>query len=152
MVDASLKRLLDSKGLCRDPKNRDLSALFFADSPLERRPARNLCGSCPVKRECLYWALETKSIWGVWGGCDEADLRRALWVDASGEPIKRNRFPQCPNCKARPSKLVVVKTCDLSRRRIRERVECVTCGFTWSAATSVSAVKTYWRQRNALSR
>jgi hypothetical protein len=106
-----------------------------------------LCGSCPVREACLKWALEKGEIWGIWGGCDEAEIRRALWVDANGEPTSRCRFPHCPSCHARPNKLVVVGVCELKSGRRRERVECMACGFSWRAATSVTAVKAYWRDR-----
>lgn len=144
------KKEIDRLGLCHQPENEDYFDLFFADTALERRPARNLCvanGGCPVREQCLKWALETKTIWGVWGGRDEDELRRALAVDVNGEPMIRIRFPQCPFCHARPNKLVVVGVCELDSGRRRERVECMTCGFYWRSATSVAAVKAYWRDR-----
>lgn len=30
--------------------------------------ARAVCAGCPVKRECLQWALERREQFGVWGG------------------------------------------------------------------------------------
>lgn len=138
------------EGLCHRDRNPQLWEKFFADTALERRDARNLCFKCPVRSQCLQTALESKSIWGVWGGCDEAELRRALWVDADGEPRERCRYPHCPMCRARPSKLHVVGVCELPSGRKRERVECETCGFTWRAATSVQAVKAYWREKARL--
>lgn len=135
------------QGLCHRDRNPQLWAKFFADTALERRDARNLCFKCPVREDCLKAALETKSIWGVWGGCDEAELRRALWVNAEGDPQQRCRYPHCPHCKARPSKLHVVGVCEIATGRKRERVECETCSFTWQATTSVQAVKSYWREK-----
>lgn len=139
---------IDRQGLCHQKEYEAFWHLFFADTALERRPARNLCADCPVREACLRWALEKGEIWGIWGGCDEAELRRALWVDANGEPTNRCRFPHCPACHARPSKLVIVGVCEIKTTRKRERVECIACGFTWRAATSVAAVKAYWRDRN----
>ncbi|MGH8899311.1 MAG: WhiB family transcriptional regulator [Egibacteraceae bacterium] len=40
--------------------------------------AKAVCADCPVVRECLDWALETRQHDGVWGGKNE-DERRALW-------------------------------------------------------------------------
>ena len=34
----------------------------------EQRDARSICFSCPVRMECLIEALETESVFGVWGG------------------------------------------------------------------------------------
>jgi WhiB family redox-sensing transcriptional regulator len=39
--------------------------------------AKRVCGSCPVRRECLQWALDERQDHGVWGGLSE-DERRAL--------------------------------------------------------------------------
>lgn len=42
--------------------------LWFADTPAELERAKQLCGSCPVRRECLAGALARREPWGVWGG------------------------------------------------------------------------------------
>lgn len=143
-----------SQSLCHSLQHTDpeMWSRFFADTAVERRPARNLCGECPVRRECLEAALDRKEIWGIWGGCDESELRRALWVDANGDPMERCRYPHCPYCKARPGKLFVIGVCELGNGRKRERVQCSGCGFSWQAATSVAAVKAYWRERVAAGR
>lgn len=30
--------------------------------------ARTICADCPVKTECLAWAVETNTQFGMWGG------------------------------------------------------------------------------------
>jgi WhiB family redox-sensing transcriptional regulator len=42
--------------------------LWFADTPAELEQAKSLCGSCPVRAECLAGALARREPWGVWGG------------------------------------------------------------------------------------
>ena len=42
--------------------------LFFAESPDDVEFAKTLCGSCPVRLDCLSGALERREPWGVWGG------------------------------------------------------------------------------------
>ena len=42
--------------------------LFFAESPDDVEFAKTLCGSCPVRLDCLNGALERREPWGVWGG------------------------------------------------------------------------------------
>lgn len=42
--------------------------LWFAESPAELERAKQLCGPCPVKAECLAGALAREEPWGVWGG------------------------------------------------------------------------------------
>ncbi len=39
--------------------------------------AREVCGQCPVRVECLDYALETNQDSGIWGGTSE-DERRIL--------------------------------------------------------------------------
>jgi len=42
--------------------------LWFADVPADLEVAKALCGSCPLKAECLAGAIERAEPWGVWGG------------------------------------------------------------------------------------
>ncbi len=37
--------------------------------------ARRVCRSCPVRAECLGWALDTCQDAGIWGGLDEEERR-----------------------------------------------------------------------------
>jgi WhiB family redox-sensing transcriptional regulator len=39
--------------------------------------ARGMCATCPVRVECLDFALANPSICGLWGGTDERE-RRAI--------------------------------------------------------------------------
>ncbi len=43
----------------------------------EQNKAKQLCGGCPVRTECLAEALDNQIEWGVWGGMTERE-RRAL--------------------------------------------------------------------------
>jgi WhiB family redox-sensing transcriptional regulator len=38
--------------------------------------AKAICAACPVKEECLQYALESNQEAGVWGGYAEDDRRR----------------------------------------------------------------------------
>jgi WhiB family redox-sensing transcriptional regulator len=37
--------------------------------------AKAVCAGCPVRAECLAWALDTAQDAGVWGGLDEEERR-----------------------------------------------------------------------------
>jgi WhiB family redox-sensing transcriptional regulator len=37
--------------------------------------AKEVCGECPVKSDCLEYALETNQDSGIWGGLDEEQRR-----------------------------------------------------------------------------
>jgi WhiB family redox-sensing transcriptional regulator len=36
---------------------------------------RELCASCPVRAECLEYALAEESLTGLWGGTSDAERR-----------------------------------------------------------------------------
>ncbi len=38
--------------------------------------AKQVCAGCPVRLQCLEWALETDQPHGVWGGTDEVERAR----------------------------------------------------------------------------
>jgi WhiB family redox-sensing transcriptional regulator len=44
--------------------------------------ARRICRACPVRRQCLAWALDLGCAAGIWGGTTE-DERRALRTAAA---------------------------------------------------------------------
>lgn len=49
----------------------------------EIQRAKAVCAACPVRAECLAFALETHQDYGIWGGCDD-DERRALRRERRG--------------------------------------------------------------------
>ena len=42
--------------------------LWFAETPADLERAKELCGGCPVRRQCLEAALDRAEPWGVRGG------------------------------------------------------------------------------------
>lgn len=52
--------------------------VFFPPSeiPLAANQAKAICEGCPVREECLSFALETAQAEGVWGGMDAGERRR----------------------------------------------------------------------------
>lgn len=52
--------------------------LFWPDKGGDSGPAKAVCAGCPVKRQCLEYALKEGEINGIWGGLDPAErkLRR----------------------------------------------------------------------------
>ena len=130
---------------CAEKKNAHIKPYFFSNVPREKYDAKNLCHTCPVRRECLAWALDNKQIWGIWGGKDEAEIRRALSVSHTGQEIRRQRFPNCPYCGARPSKLHVetAENPEGGRWTTMKFVICEECDFNWKSRTSANAVNAY---------
>ncbi|MEU6284875.1 WhiB family transcriptional regulator [Streptomyces sp. NPDC047028] len=55
--------------------------LFFpigttGPSLVQVQQAKAVCEGCPVREQCLDWALDTGQSIGVWGGTTEAERRR----------------------------------------------------------------------------
>ena len=67
------------RGACRGEE----SALFFAPSHFERKPekdaregaAKRICSICPVRIDCLEYAIRIREPHGVWGGLNELERR-----------------------------------------------------------------------------
>ncbi|MEX0834882.1 MAG: WhiB family transcriptional regulator [Nitriliruptor sp.] len=49
--------------------------LFFARGLHEARPALKVCARCPVKDQCLTYAISHDIDHGVWGGLTERQRR-----------------------------------------------------------------------------
>ena len=41
--------------------------------------AKAVCARCPVRRECLQYALATRQVHGVWGGTSEEERQQLRW-------------------------------------------------------------------------
>ncbi|MGW0666132.1 WhiB family transcriptional regulator [Streptomyces sp. NPDC002746] len=66
------------RAACRD-EDPDLFFPIGTTGPalVQAEDAKAVCHGCPVRAECLRWALENGQDTGVWGGLDETE-RRAL--------------------------------------------------------------------------
>ena len=51
---------------------------FFPSDGLGVEAAQRVCVNCPVKPECLEYALTNRIEHGVWGGASERERRRIL--------------------------------------------------------------------------
>ncbi len=63
-----------SHGNCahRDP------SMFFPSDGVGVEIARKACEGCPVKTQCLEYAIAERIDHGVWGGCSERERRRII--------------------------------------------------------------------------
>lgn len=62
-----------SKGICAQVGGDT----WFPERGGSTKEAKSVCHGCPVKDECLEWALTNDERFGVWGGVSERE-RRAL--------------------------------------------------------------------------
>jgi WhiB family transcriptional regulator, redox-sensing transcriptional regulator len=51
---------------------------------MEHKLAKQVCRGCPVRTECLVYAMETPVDHGVWGGLTERERRRLRRRAADG--------------------------------------------------------------------
>jgi WhiB family redox-sensing transcriptional regulator len=70
----------ESRALCRADARCFVAPM--SGEPAEERRAREsaakrICADCPVRRECLEYALRVREPIGIWGGLNETE-RRAL--------------------------------------------------------------------------
>lgn len=64
---ATLLHAALGEGLVQPCRTHDPD-LWFSESPAELERAKQLCGACPVRVECLAAALARGEFCGVWGG------------------------------------------------------------------------------------
>ncbi len=50
--------------------------LFFPAKGESLAPAKAICAGCPVRVECLEYALTHNERYGIWGGTSERERRR----------------------------------------------------------------------------
>jgi len=113
---------------------RDLD--WFSTKTEDKYAARAVCQSkCPVRKECLETALTRREIHGIWGACDDYEIRRALSVDSLGDPIERDRPPRCPYCLSKKLDIAMNKT------PRGYKTECTECGLTWHMAKIPTKIK-----------
>lgn len=105
--------LLSGPALCAevDPD------LFFAEpGTADEALAKEICGRCAIRGECLQWALAHGVEFGVWGGTSPAD-RDALRVP-HGTP---GRYDNGPDVTGVPGRGCRCRECKLAHRREAER-------------------------------
>lgn len=52
------------------------AGMFFSDRHDDQDAARKICLGCPVRHECLEYALALPEPFGIWGGTFERERRR----------------------------------------------------------------------------
>lgn len=141
MLDPLSESLWKTEGKCYDlpsnPKDRDLWESFFEETVEARQPAIQFCDGCPVQQRCLKFALESQQLWGVWGGRDESELRRDLWMNSNGTIGARARRPRCAWCKSHPDNLKITND-------YTHEITCTSCGFNWKSETTKMGIESHW--------
>lgn len=61
---------------------------FYPEKGGSTADAKKVCRGCPVKDQCLQWALDTDESYGVWGGLSGRERRR---LKRSADPQQKSR-------------------------------------------------------------
>jgi WhiB family redox-sensing transcriptional regulator len=85
-VRLSAENTWQLRASCRGPE----STLFFPPTSPERKEDRDarelrakaICRECPVRLECLEYALSIREPHGIWGGLTESERRLLTSHDA----------------------------------------------------------------------
>jgi WhiB family transcriptional regulator, redox-sensing transcriptional regulator len=58
--------------------------LFYPERGESAGPARQVCAACPVRQQCLEYALTNRITSGIWGGLTERERRplQSDWIQA----------------------------------------------------------------------
>jgi WhiB family redox-sensing transcriptional regulator len=71
------------QGLCRWVEDPDI---FFPSEGFvgkdDQDAAKAVCNGCPVRRDCLEYALLTRQAFGIWGGFNARERKRMLKIRA----------------------------------------------------------------------
>jgi hypothetical protein len=71
LSDLIVRPAFFAKGSCRDYPQE----WWFPSPSGNTRQAQSICDQCPVRVECLQWALDHGEYHGVWGGKSERQRR-----------------------------------------------------------------------------
>jgi WhiB family redox-sensing transcriptional regulator len=97
---------------CRGLTTTQRDDLFFPACGDATAPAKAICAMCPVRAECLDYALTNGERFGIWGGLSERERRRIRRRDRATPPRiehgtiagaaahRRAGERPCPDCLA----------------------------------------------------
>jgi len=77
-----------NEAACRDVVTADYDP-FFADTTDGQLEAIAICATCPVRDDCLTFAVRTGQQYGIWGGQPQQMVRRLIALERAGRPHRR---------------------------------------------------------------
>jgi WhiB family redox-sensing transcriptional regulator len=111
-------------------------ALFHSFNPPDMEQAKAVCGGCPVRQDCLDYALDAPEYYGIWGGLDAKErrrIRRARRLAATPPPpppdVDPDTTQECQVCGEVLPVAAFYTRVDHGRRRYH----------TWCKACSIKA-------------
>lgn len=89
-------------------------AAFYPEVGESTLPAKQICSLCPVKTECLRYAIDHQERFGIWGGTSELERRKLRRV--------RPKAPYVPPTPEQVDQVYMLAATGLSRPKIAETV------------------------------
>jgi WhiB family transcriptional regulator, redox-sensing transcriptional regulator len=65
-----------AEAVCAELPEDEADALFFPRRGESTKAARALCSGCPVRADCLEYAIANREQFGIWGGTSERERRK----------------------------------------------------------------------------
>ncbi len=65
---------------------------FFPDTPKAEADALAMCSICPAQQACLAYAVQTRQVFGIWGGKTQREIRHLIAL-AGRAPARGGRVP-----------------------------------------------------------
>jgi WhiB family redox-sensing transcriptional regulator len=81
-------RCWHDQAACRDLVTAEYDP-FFADSAELQAEAIAVCETCPVRDDCLTFAVRTGQQYSIWGGQPQQIIRRLIALERAGRPYNR---------------------------------------------------------------
>ena len=67
--------------------------IFFGTRGASSLPAKRVCAGCPVRAECLEFALTNREEFGIWGGMTSKERHREIRRRRdAGNPVPTSKF------------------------------------------------------------
>lgn len=97
--------------------------LFFPDGPgLDAQVAREICSDCPVRGDCLDYAIDHGERFGIWGGLNDPERRavRRRSLTTASDDRRRQVIAMAADGIARTD---IARELGISRRTVHRYIE-----------------------------
>tara|TARA_B100001996_G_scaffold132253_1_gene100597 strand:+ start:447 stop:749 length:303 start_codon:yes stop_codon:yes gene_type:complete len=79
LIEGLLNREFDSASWMKDSACKDVDpSIFFVERGESGEEAKAICATCPVKQECLDYAIKFNERVGIWGGMSDKQIRQEV--------------------------------------------------------------------------
>lgn len=107
------------------------SSAFYPERGESKQIAKTICAFCPVRRECLEYAIENNERFGIWGGKDIGErrkIRRGMGLKESKPQVVAILKSECPSGHAKTPENTAIdnrgyrrcKVCHRTRQAARD--------------------------------